>query len=61
VWEIFTAATSQFAYDFHVSPLEVMEALGVPQRWRAKLLRRVAQVYDIARKNQERTQKAGIK
>ena len=52
VWSIFQEVNSQFCYDMHVSPLEVMAAHGIPAARRPRLLRQLATLYRIARANQ---------
>jgi hypothetical protein len=44
---------NQFCVDFHVDPLGLLSALGVPARSWPGLLRKLAVIYDAARKNQE--------
>jgi hypothetical protein len=51
-----TVAT-QLSYDFAVNLLEVLGAMGVPRRLRPFAMRRLALIYDIARKNWQKINK----
>lgn len=55
IWEIFQTVANQFCYDFHQSPTTVMAAYGIPRAARPRLLRQLAMIYDIQRRNQEKS------